>query len=274
MPAPMTIATWNVNGMQARLDFVLHWLAARGPDVALLQELKLPDDRFPHDRLQAAGYRALVHGQKSWNGVAVLTREETVRRAEVFRRGLPGLDEQGARLIGAQVEVAGCGALDCVSVYVPNGRAVEHPEFGHKLAFLDGLVSFAEREARPDRPLVIGGDFNLCPGELDTWDEAAWREKIFHTAEERRRFRTLLDLGMTDLFRALNPELRRFSWWDYRAGNFHKNRGLRIDLLLAAPPVAARAAGVTIDRDYRKKKDGMIASDHAPVIAELRRSPA
>ena len=265
----MTVATYNVNGMQARLRFVLHWLAARGPDVALLQEIKLPDERFPHDELQAAGYRALVYGQKGWNGVAILTRERTVRRAEVLDRGLPGLEAQGARLIAAQVEGDGFGALDCASVYVPNGRAVDHPEFGHKLAFLDGLVSFAERESRPDRPLIIGGDFNLCPGAIDTWDEEAWRERIFHTAEERRRFRALLDLGLIDLFRARNPDLRRFSWWDYRAGNFHKNLGLRIDLLLASAPVAERTAGVTIDRDYRKKKDGMIASDHAPVIAEI-----
>ena len=265
----MTVATWNVNGMQARLRFVLHWLAARAPDVALLQEIKLPGERFPHDELRAAGYRALVHGQKSWNGVAILTRERTVRRAEASDRGLPGLEAQGARLIAAQVEGEGFGALDCVSVYVPNGRAVDHPEFGHKLAFLDGLVSFAERQARPDRPLIIGGDFNLCPGALDTWDEEAWRERIFHTAEERRRFQALLGLGLVDLFRARNPQVRRFSWWDYRAGNFHKNLGLRIDLLLAAAPVAERTAAVTIDRDYRKKKDGMIASDHAPVIAEI-----
>ena len=266
----MTIATWNINGMQARLGFVGHWLAARAPDLALLQELKLTDDRFPHDELREAGYRALVHGQKSWNGVAVLAREETVRTAEVTSRGLPGLEEQGARLLGVRAEVDGLGPLDCVSVYVPNGRTVEHPEFGHKLAFLDGLVSFAEREVSSDRPLVIGGDFNLCPAALDTWDEEAWREKIFHTADERGRFQALLALGMVDVFRAVNPELQQFSWWDYRAGNFHKNLGLRIDFLLATPPLAERTEAVTIDRDYRKKKDGMIASDHAPVIAEIR----
>ena len=265
----MTIATWNINGMQARLGFVLHWLAARTPDIALLQELKVPDDRFPHEELEAAGYRALVHGQKSWNGVAILTRQETVRGAEVTCRGLPGLEEQGARMLSARVEADGLGALDCVSVYVPNGRTVEHPEFGHKLAFLDGLVSFAERELHPARPQIIGGDFNLCPGALDTWDEEAWHEKIFHTAEERKRYEALIGLGTVDLFRARYPELRLFSWWDYRAGNFHKNLGLRIDLLLGTPPVAERTAGVTIDRDYRKKQDGMIASDHAPVIVEL-----
>ena len=266
----MTIATWNINGMQARLGFVRHWLAARAPDLALLQELKLPDDRFPHDELRESGYRALVHGQKSWNGVAVLAREETVRAAEVTCRGLPGLEEQGARLIGVQADVEGLGQLDCVSVYVPNGRTVEHPEFGHKLAFLDGLVSFAEREVRPDRPLVIGGDFNLCPAALDTWDEDAWQEKIFHTEEERGRFQTLLALGTVDLFRAVNPICSSSPGGTTAPATSTRTWACRIDFLLATPPLAERTGAVTIDRDYRKKKDGMIASDHAPVIAEIR----
>ena len=265
----MTIATWNINGLPARLDFIRHWLAARSPDLVLLQELKLTEDRFPHSELRQSGYRALVHGQKSWNGVAVLARDETVRSVEITNRGLPGLEELGARLIGARAEIDGIGELDCVSVYIPNGRAIDHPEFGNKLAFLDGLVSFAEQNVRPNRLLVIGGDFNLCPSAVDTWDEETWHDKIFHTAEERDRFWSLISLGTVDLFRALNPDLQQFSWWDYRAGNFHKNLGLRIDLLLATPPLAERTTAVTIDRDYRKKKSGMIASDHAPVIAEI-----
>jgi len=270
MARTMTIATWNINGMEARLGFFLHWLAARAPDIALLQELKVPEDRFPHEKIKEAGYHALVHCQKSWNGVAILTRQETVREAEVTCRGLPGLEEQGARLLSARMEADGIGTLDCVSVYVPTGRTVEHPAFCHKLAFLDGLVRFAERELHPARPQVIGGDFNLCPGALDTWDEAEWHENLFHTTEERIRYQALISLGTVDLFRALHPKLKLFSWWDYRAGNFHKNKGLRIDLLLGTPPVAERTTLLTIDRDYRKKKDGMIASDHAPVIAELR----
>ena len=265
----MTIATWNINGMQARLGFVLHWLQARSPDVVLLQELKLSADRFPHAELEAAGYQGLVHGQKSWNGVAVLTRTDTVGAARLETRGLPGLEEQGARLVSAELEVAGLGALSCVSVYVPNGRSVEHPEFAHKLAFLDGLLEFAEQQLAGPRALVVGGDFNLCPGALDTWDEAAWEGRIFHTPAERERFQALVGLGLVDLFRRLYPEQRQFSWWDYRAGNFHKNLGLRIDFLLATGAVAARTTAVRIDRDYRKKQDGMIASDHAPVIAEL-----
>ena len=269
----MTIATWNINGMQARLGFVRHWLQARTPDVVLLQELKLPADRFPHAELETAGYQAVVHGQKSWNGVAILTRTETVRAVHGVARGLPGAAEQGARLVAVELELAGWGALHCCSVYVPNGRSVDHPEFAHKLAFLDGLIDFTRGRSAAaggaGPPLIIGGDFNLCPAPLDTWDEEAWAGKIFHTAAERSRFQALSELGLVDLFRARHPDRRLFSWWDYRAGDFHQNRGLRIDLLLAALPVAARSGEVWIDRDYRKKKEGMIASDHAPVIAEL-----
>ncbi len=267
----MTIATWNVNGMQARAGYVCHWLRARTPDVVLLQELKLTDDRFPYEELRAAGYEAVAHGQKGWNGVAILTRGATVAAPRVVVRGLPGLAEQGARLLCALVEFDGGDALRCCSVYVPNGRAVDDPEFARKLAFLDGLIDYAERELAHGSapPLVIGGDFNLCPGALDTWDEAALAGRMFHTEAERSRFRKLAELGLVDLFRERHPDLKQFSWWDYRAGHFHQNRGLRIDLLLAPPAVGARTAEVRIDRDYRKKKEGMIASDHAPVIAEM-----
>lgn len=265
----MTIATWNINGINARLRFVLHWLAARQPDVVLMQELKIPDDRFPHIELEAAGYQALVYGQSSWNGVAILTRRETVHSTEVTCRGLPGLEEQGARLISARVEAAGVGFIDCVSVYVPNGRTVEHREFKKKLVFLDKFVNYVKRELKPTMPNVIGGDFNLCPGPLDTWNEEACPGEILYTPEEHARYEALISLGLVDLFRAKYPKLRLFSCWDYRAGNFHKNIGLRIDLILATPPVAEHTKRVTIDRHYRKKKDGMVASDHAPVIAEI-----
>jgi exodeoxyribonuclease-3 len=254
------VATWNVNGLKARLDFLLHWLRERQPDVVGLQELKLADEQFPRAELEAVGYRAVCHGQKSWNGVAVLSREP----AEVVQRGLPGQEEIGARLLSARV-----GELVFSSVYVPNGKHTGHEDFPRKLAWLDALAAHlaARREAAPRQ--VVAGDFNLCPGALDSWNEEGLRGQIFHTDAERACFRRLLETGLVDLFRARHPEARSFSWWDYRGGAFHRGQGLRIDFLLASAPLAARVREVAIDRDWRKKHEGLIPSDHAPVWADL-----
>jgi exodeoxyribonuclease III len=260
----MLVATWNVNGLRARLDFVRHWLQARQPDVVGLQELKLPDEQFPHAELEELGYRAVVHAQKSWNGVAVLSR----LAAEPVRQGLPGGEDQGARLVSARVESGG-GRLTFVTVYCPNGKTTTHEDFPRKLAWLDALAEHLEHEHDPAEPLVLCGDFNVCPGALDSWNEEALAGHIFHTEEERMRLRRLLDWGLVDVYRRQHPDRRMFSWWDYRAGAFHKNHGLRIDLVLATEPVARRVASAEIDRDYRKKKDGLVASDHAPVLVEL-----
>ncbi len=257
----MRIATWNINGLRARQDFLLHWLRARRPDVVALQELKLEGDQFPHEALEAEGYRAVVHAQRAWNGVAVLSRLP-VREVE---SGLPGEEEAGARWVAAEV---GDGELTFASVYIPNGKSVGHEDFPGKLRWLDTLAARIER-CDPARPLVVGGDFNLCPGPLDTFDEEGHRGLIFHTEEERSRIRRLYDWGLVDLYRRRHPDGRMFSWWDYRGGAFHRNLGLRIDFLLATGPVAERVREVEIDREYRKKKDGLIASDHAPVWADL-----
>ena len=259
MVRAMKIATWNVNGLRARLDFVLHWLEARRPDLVGLQELKLEDEQFPHDELEAAGYRALTHGQKAWNGVAVLSRSP----AELIERGLPGEEEQGARLITAEVE-----GIRFTTLYCPNGKSVSHDDFPLKLAWYDTLVEHLS--AAPDGPRVVCGDFNICPSPLDTWNEKGFAGRIFHTDEERSRFRAILDLGLHDVYREAHPDGRMFSWWDYRGGAFHRNMGLRIDFLLASPGVMERVEQVEIDREYRKKKDGMTASDHAPVMMGLR----
>jgi exodeoxyribonuclease-3 len=255
----MRIATWNVNGLRARLDFVRHWLRARGPDVVGLQELKLDDELFPHEELAADGYRAVVHGQRAWNGVAVLCRGE----AEVVQKGLPGQDEIGARLVTARV-----ADLTFTTIYCPNGKHVDHEDFPRKLAWLDALGDHLAGTS-PREPAVVCGDFNLCPAALDSWNETAFAGSIFHTDAERERFRRLLGLGLVDVYRRLNPDVQAFSWWDYRGGDFHRNHGLRIDFLLATEPVAARVRHVEIDREYRKKKDGLTASDHAPVFADL-----
>ncbi len=256
----MRLATWNVNGLRARIEFVQHWLRARQPDVVGLQELKLSDDQFPHDVFAPLGYRAVTHGQKAWNGVAILAREE----AKVVQVGLPGQEELGARLLSAEV-----GGLVFTTLYVPNGKDTTHEDFPRKLAWLDALVAHFGARGVADASHVLCGDFNLCPAALDSWDEAALRGHIFHTDAERERWQRLLALGFVDLFRAQHPDKQAFSWWDYRDGAFHRGRGLRIDFLLGSAPVRARLSAAEIDREYRKKQDGFTASDHAPVYVDL-----
>lgn len=256
----MRVASWNVNGLRARLDFVLHWLEARQPDVVGLQELKLPDEKFPHAALEKAGYRAVIHGQKSWSGVAILSREP----AGLLHQGLPGWEGLGARFVSARV-----GGLTFATIYVPNGKTVEHPDFKRKLDWLDGLAAHFETVHRPDEPILLCGDFNVCLAPIDSWNEEELRGRIFHTAEERARLGRLLDWGFRDAFREHHPDARDFSWWDYRGGAFHRGHGLRIDLLLATPSLLGRVRSVEIDREYRKKKDALKPSDHAPVIMDL-----
>ena len=255
----MRIATWNVNGLRARMEFITHWLKSRAPDVVGLQEVKVSDEDFPHADFRALGYHAVVHGEKGWNGVAVLSRTP----AEAETRGLPDRENDGARLL--RVHVSG---LHFATVYCPNGKTLNHPDFPRKLAWLDALRDYLVGLDR-DVAFVIGGDFNIVPAALDCWQGAAADGSIFCTTEERSRYRSLLDLKLTDLFRHVHPEEQKFSWWDYRGGSFHRDLGLRIDLLLGTPAVVSRVRRVEIDREYRKKKEGHTASDHAPVFADL-----
>lgn len=256
----MRIATWNVNGLRARLEFLVLWLRERRPDLVGLQELKLSGDLFPHALLEAEGYRAVVHGQKAWNGVAILSR----RPITVTQEGLPGQEDLGARLISAEAE-----GLSFTTVYCPNGKEVGHPDFPRKLAWLEALAAHLRGLHRHDRPAVLCGDFNICPAPIDSWNEDLLRGTIFHTIEERARLAAIVEGGYLDLFRRLHPEARSFTWWDYRAGAFPRNQGLRLDLLLATQDIAGRLRSVEIDRAYRKKKGDRIPSDHAPVLADL-----
>ena len=256
----MRLATWNVNGLRARLELLLRWFDERRPDLVGLQELKLSDEQFPHVAFAAAGYRAAVFGQKAWNGVAVLARQDI----EIVQRGLPDQEEHGARLLTVRA-----GDLSFTTLYVPNGKTVSHADFPRKLAWLDALRGHLAERLDPGGAAVLCGDFNVCPSPLDTWNEQGLAGTIFHTAEERARIGALLGLGLHDVFREKHPEARAFSWWDYRGGAFHRGQGLRIDLLLASAPLLARVRAVEIDRDYRKKKDDLVASDHAPVIVDI-----
>jgi len=255
----MKIATWNVNGLNARQEFMALWLAAREPDVVGLQELKTADEVFPHEFFEELGYQVVTHGQKAWNGVAVLSRLPV----EVTQVGLPGQEDRGARLITARID----DRLDFTTVYCPNGKTLEHDDFPAKLAWFDSLIAHWRNQSA--EAAVLCGDFNIVHRAIDSWRGEAAEGDIFHTPEERERLQALLDLGLSDLYRALHPEDQVFSWWDYRGGSFHRGHGLRIDLILGSAAVQERVVEVHTDRDFRKKQDGLTASDHAPVIAEL-----
>ena len=260
----MQIATWNINGLRARMEYILLWLAEREPDVVGFQELKMEDGKFPHAEFEALGYTCLTYGQKSWNGVAILSRLPV----EHIESGLPGQDEFGSRLIRARVG-EGENAVDFTTLYCPNGKSKEHDDFPKKLAWFDSLRDWAAPFVEPDASVVLCGDFNIVPTALDTWDEPAFAGSVFHTDEERERITALLETGLVDLYRKREPETQAFSWWDYRGGSFHRKHGLRIDFLLGTKAIVERLDRVEIDRDFRKKKDGLTASDHAPVIAHL-----
>lgn len=240
------------------------WLDARSPDVVCLQETKVEDDKFPEEAIREAGYEPIAFGQKTYNGVAVLVRHGSgpVRPID---RGLPGQDAMGARLVSCDV-----GGTSVVSVYVPNGKTIEHPDYERKLAWLDALRAHLSEAFDPTAPLVVAGDFNICPTDLDTHDPQRLAGTIFHTDRERAAFRALLDVGIEDPYRRLEPEGRAFTWWDYRGGSFHKNHGLRIDFVLLSGVLAEQTRRVWVDRDYRKKStSGDAPSDHAPVLVEL-----
>ena len=256
----MKIATWNINGLRARLSVVQRWLDARQPDIVGLQELKLADNAFPVEVFVESGYHAVFHGQKSWNGVAILSKTPLV----MTRRELPGQTPFGARLITATI-----GDLSFTTVYCPNGKALDHADYERKLAWFDSLIGLLEDECDREQPLILCGDFNVVPAAIDSWNETRFKDDIFHTEAERHRLQRILDWGLVDLFRQQHQTVQAFSWWDYRAGAFHRNHGLRIDLLLGTPPVAARLRHIEIDREYRKKQAGLTASDHAPVVADL-----
>jgi len=257
------LSTWNVNGVRARSLRLAEWLAERQPDVVCLQELKIVESEFPHLELLSSGYHAVLSGQQSWNGVAVLAKE----RPEIVMRELPGAAAAGARFVVAKVH-----GIEVASVYIPNGKMLAHADYKLKLAWLESLAQHVEERQKSgsDVPFLVGGDFNVCQTDLDSYGGARFEGHIFHTVEERALVGRLEKAGLVDLYRQKYPDTVGFSWWDYRAGSFHKNEGMRLDLLFASPSLAARVKDVYVDRDFRKKgKSGSVPSDHAPVIAVL-----
>jgi len=251
------IASWNVNSLRVRLPHVLEWLAARQPDVLGLQETKLTDDAFPAEELKAAGYEAVFSGQKTYNGVALLSRTPA---ADVIR-DLDGLEDPQRRVLGATV-----GGVRILNLYVPNGQAVGTDKYDYKLDWLSCLRRQLEKELAAHERVVVMGDFNIAPEDRDVHDPEEWRDKVLCSEPERAALGALLDLGLEDTFRLFDQPEALFSWWDYRAAGFRRNRGLRIDLVLASRPLARCCTGSSVDLDPRRLER---PSDHAPVFADF-----
>ncbi len=253
----MKIATWNVNSVKARLGHLLDWLDEAGPDVVLLQETKCLDQDFPRLELETRGWHLALRGQKTYNGVAVLSRLPIVEEV----RQLAG-DDGEARYLEAKL----ANGMRVASIYVPMGQSTASDRFPFKLSFLDSLRSRTAQLLESEESLVLGGDYNVAPEAADVFDVQAMDGQVLFHPEERRRFRRLLFLGLTDAFRALHSEPHSYSWWDYRGGAWQRDLGLRIDHLLLSPQAADRLVSSGIDKGPRSKDK---CSDHTPVWCEL-----
>jgi exodeoxyribonuclease III len=259
----MRITTWNVNSLTARLQHVLDWTQANPVDVLCLQELKLTDDKFPLDVLRGAGYQhCAVFGQKTYNGVAVLSRHPI---AEVTKN-INGFADEHSRLLSVTVQ-APQGPIRVVNGYFVNGQAPGTDKFSYKMKWLGGLREHVRSELAANGKVVLLGDFNIAPEDRDSFDPEGLRETIHHTSEEREHFRGLVALGLADSFRMFEQPEKSFSWWDYRMLGYQKNRGLRIDHILVSDGVKALVKACGIDRTPRKWEK---SSDHAPVTVELQ----
>jgi exodeoxyribonuclease-3 len=267
----MRIATWNVNSLRARLDKVSWWLERARPDVLLMQETKLTDADAPVEMFRNAGYDLAHHGEGRWNGVAIASRRGTSGVVTNFGELLrPARTEDAGDdepLAEARMIAATCGGTRVVSVYAPNGRTVGSPFYAAKLGWFERLARWLVDAADPGEPLVLGGDFNVAPEDTDVWDPRACHGGTHVSPPEREAFAKLCRWGLVDAYRLHHPEPGRYTWWDYRAGHFHKNFGMRIDHLLATRPLAGRIVGAEIDREARKGKP--IPSDHAPLLVDV-----
>ncbi|HUW37715.1 MAG TPA: exodeoxyribonuclease III [Rhodocyclaceae bacterium] len=257
----MKIATWNVNSLKVRLPQVLEWLATHQPDVLCLQETKLEDKNFPIGAIEAAGYRAVSSGQKTYNGVAILSRSQ----AQEVVRGIDGFDDAQQRVISASLPTPS-GPLRIVCAYVPNGQSIDSDKYRYKLDWLAALTGWLRAELQQHPRLALLGDFNIAPEDRDVHDPLAWKDQVLCSEPERVAFRELLALGMVDAFRRFEQPENSYSWWDYRMMAFRRNRGLRIDLILLSGALAESCTACGIDKEARRVER---PSDHAPVSCEL-----
>lgn len=262
----MKIATWNVNSIKVRAPQVCAWLQASGTDVLAMQEIKTTDDLFPHDAFDAAGYDTYVFGQKTYNGVALAVRRETVAKVEDVVTGIPHYPDEQKRFIAATITGKDGALVRLAGVYVPNGQAVGCDKYLYKLDWLSALTHWTRAEIAAGNPLMIVGDYNIAPTDADVWNPENWKGNILVSEPERSALKTLLAAGLTDTWNLELHDPETYSWWDYRQSGFEKNHGLRIDLMLAAEPLTQRIKDVAVDTAPRATEK---PSDHAPVVLTL-----
>lgn len=258
----MKLATWNVNSLNVRLGHVLDWLQANPVDALCLQELKLPDERFPHQALTEIGYHACWAGQKTYNGVAIISR----RPATNVQRNIPGYDDPQQRIIAATMPDPDGRPVRVISAYCPNGQSVDSDKYTYKLEWYRALTAWMKTELAHHPRLAILGDYNVAPADEDVHDPKAWEGQVLVSDAEREAFNALLDLGLQDTFRLFEQEPETYSWWDYRTRAFRRNAGLRIDHVLASAELAADCKACFVDREPRGWEK---PSDHAPVVAHF-----
>lgn len=252
------IATWNVNSLRVRLSQVLDWISSNQPDILALQETKLLDENFPLTEIQSAGYQVIYSGQKTYNGVALLSRSP----AKDIINELPGLDDHQRRVLFATYD-----ELRVLNVYVPNGQSVESDKYQYKLAWLKKLTAYIQQQLKTYQYLVVLGDFNIAPEPRDVHDPELWQGQVLFSEPERAAFKGLLDTGLCDTFRLFDQEEKQYSWWDYRMMAFRRNKGLRIDHILASEALGKQCVTCTIDKEPRRWER---PSDHTPVVAEFK----
>ncbi len=259
----MKIASWNINSIKARLPNVLKWLESAQPEVLLLQELKGISENFPTSEMENLGYNCAINGQKAYNGVAILSKYPM----DEINFGLPDYDEdQQARYIEAWVRITDKTGLRIASIYAPNGNPVDSEKFSYKIDWMDHLIDHSKTLLNKEEVVVLGGDYNVIPADEDCYDPIAWQNDALTRPESRSRFRALLNLGYTEAWRSLNKETHVYSFWDYQAGAWHKDNGIRIDHLLLSPQAADKLETCTIDKKPRGQAK---ASDHTPVWCEI-----
>lgn len=274
----MKITTWNVNSLKARMPYVVAWIEIAKPDVLCLQETKLKEEAFPHAEFAALGYESVHCGQGQWNGVAILSRVglEDVFRNFVEQAGVPVIETE--EVSGSQSNIAPearlvwatCGGVRVASVYVPNGRELNHPHYHYKLRWLSSLRAHLDLLESPDEPVVVTGDFNIAPEDNDVWDTEAFVDSTHVSEPEREELREVCEWGLTDVFRDRFRSVDGlYTYWDYRAGRFNRREGMRIDLTLATASLAERLEWVVVDRNARKAWNQNKPSDHAPLTASF-----